>query len=369
MGELMGIINNTKNGNLLKEITENRYIASVPFGGRYRMIDFVLSNMVNSGIKNVGILVLGKYRSLMDHLRSGKEWGLATKRDGLFILPPPYYDGIRKGDLENFHYNFEYLRKSKQKYVVISRSNLVCNINYTHPLKFHKESDADITVLYTDEDLSKEDFSSSTILHLVSDGRITDMEVGPHKPKTNKVSMDTYIMEKNFLMDIIDETLAKGGYDFLMDCVVKNLSRLKVYGYCHQGYVGRIHSVQSYYRHNMALLNPNIWEEIFIKSGPIYTKVKDQAPVKYMENAEVKNSLIANGCVIEGTVENCILFRGVRIHKGARIKDSILMQNCEVQEGAALESVILDKEVLVSKGQRLSGSKEYPMIVQKKTMI
>ena len=368
----MGIINSTKNGNQLKELTTNRYMASVPFGGRYRMIDFVLSNMVNSGIRNVGILVQGKYRSLMDHLRSGKEWDLDRKRDGLFILPPAYNNcplGMQKGDLDNFHANLEYLQKSRQKYVAISSANMVCNINYNEVLQAHLKKQADITMIYTEENGEVHDFAKSTFLYTTDSGRVVDLEVNPIKHRSNKVSMEMYLLERTLLIDIIGECIAKGGYDFIMDGILKNLQRYKVYGHHHFGYVGRIHSVQSYFRHNMDLLNPDIWEEVFLKSGLIYTKVKDQAPVKYMENATVKNALVANGCVINGSVENSILFRGVRIHKGAKLRNCIVLQNCIIGEGAELENVILDKEVYVSPEKQLAGLKEYPIIIEKKTHI
>ncbi|SHK04440.1 glucose-1-phosphate adenylyltransferase [Geosporobacter subterraneus DSM 17957] len=372
MSLMMGIINNTKNGNQLKELTENRYMASVPFGGRYRMIDFVLSNMVNSGIRNVGILVQGKYRSLMDHLRSGKEWDLDRKRDGLFILPPAYNNcplGMQKGDLDNFYANLEYLQKSRQKYVVISGANMVCNINYQQVLQMHQQKQADITIIYTEELGEVHDASKSTFIYTTSSGRVVDLEINPITQRSNKISMEMYILERTLLIDIIDECISKGGYDFVMDGILKNLQRYKIYGHHHPGYVGRIHSVQSYYRHNMDLLNSEIWEEVFLRSGLIYTKVKDQAPVKYMEHAVVKNALVANGCVINGSVENSVLFRGVRIHKGAKLRNCIILQNCVIGEDAELENVILDKEVHVSAEKQLAGLKEYPIIVEKKSRI
>ncbi|MEW9121197.1 MAG: glucose-1-phosphate adenylyltransferase subunit GlgD [Thermotaleaceae bacterium] len=372
MGLLMGIINNTKNGNQLKELTEKRYLASVPFGGRYRLIDFVLSNMVNAGIRNIGILVQGKYGSLMDHLRSGKEWDLDRKRDGLFILPPPYVScpfGLMKGDLENFHANIDYLHRSRQRYVVVSGVNMVCNINYEEVLAYHQKKEGDITIIYTKEPGNILDLSRSICLDIDGSDRITALEINPMQQRSHNVSMEMYVLERKLLIDLVDASISKGGFDFVRDGILKNLDLLKVYGYHHQGYVGRIHSVKSYYKHNMDLLNPDIWEEIFIKKGLIYTQVKDQAPVKYMEDANIRNALVANGCVINGSVENSILFRGVRIHSGAKIRNSILLENCVIGECAELENVILDKEVYVSSEKQLAGLRDYPIIIEKKARL
>ncbi|MBZ4645237.1 MAG: glucose-phosphate adenylyltransferase [Petroclostridium sp.] len=371
MRNVLGIINNTKNDEFLKEITYNRSIASVPIGGRYRLIDFVLSNMVNSGIQNIGILVQNKYRSLLDHLRSGKEWDLDRKRDGLFILPPsPSYPvPIRKGDLENFYNNLSHFSRSRQKYVIISGTDVVCNIDYTNAFNFHQEMDADITIIYNEVDKDGEDLTQCTVLDIAKNNRIIGMEVNPVNIKNNKISMEMYIMKKNLLIDLIDECVSRGNYDFVKDAIIKNIDQLKMYGYPHQGYVARINSIQSYYKHNMDLLSPAVWKDLFFNSGLIYTKVKDQAPAKYMDNAEVKNALVANECIIEGKVENSVLFRGVRIHKGVHIKNSIIMEKCNIEENSVLENVILDKEVHISKGKKIIGVPGYPVVIEKKTAI
>lgn len=372
MNTVLGIIDNTRDNESLKELGRKRSLASVPIGGRYRMIDFVLSNMVNSGIRNVGILVQSKYSSLMDHLRSGKEWDLDRKRDGLFILPPnasKLSSEMRKGDLDNFYDNLSYIHRSRQKYVIISGVSLICNIDYKDAFKTHLQSGADITVLYKNVDWSEEALKSCTTIDILKDGRIVDMEVKSNHKKNTKISMEMYILEKNLLIDIINDCVSRGGYDFVKDGIIKNLARLKVHGFEHEGYVAKINTIQGYYKHNLDLLNPQVWEELFFKPNLIYTKVKDQAPTKYMENAEVSNALVANECVIEGKVENSILFRGVRIHKGAQVKNSIIMEKCEIGENVILENTILDKEVLITQNKRLAGVAEYPIVIEKKTVI
>ncbi|MGE4282956.1 MAG: glucose-1-phosphate adenylyltransferase subunit GlgD [Clostridia bacterium] len=370
MRNVLGIINNTKDDTYLKEITRKRSIASVPIGGRYRMIDFTLSNMVNSDIQNVGILIHNKSASLMDHLRSGKEWDLDRKRNGLFILFPSseYSTTAHKGDLQNFYNNLSYLSRSQQKYVIISGANIICNMDYRDAFNFHKDTKADITVIYHDSS-DNLDFSQRTVIETTDGGRVTGMEYNPVNAKSKKLSMEMYIMERELLINIIDECISRGDYDFIKDAIIKNIPKLKVYSYLHKSYVARINSIYSYYKHNMDLLNPEISKQLFFSPGLIYTKVKDQAPVKYKENAEVYNALVANGCIIEGKVENSILFRGVVVHKGAHIKNSIIMEKCIIEENVILENVILDKEVHVTKDKKLIGVQEYPMILEKKAVV
>ncbi len=372
MNNVLAIINNVKNDDLLKEITLIRSLASVPIGGRYRIIDFVLSNMVNSGVKNIGILVQKKYGSLLDHIRSGKEWDLDRKRDGLFILPPPQSDSEyanNKGDLVYFHNNLDYIKRSSQDYVIIAGVNMVYNIDYNEILDYHLQKNADITILYKERADDDEDFNLCTMVKTSRDGRITDMESNPNRITNKKMSMETYIMKKSLLLDLIDKCVSRGEYDLIKDCMIKNLNKLNIYGYAYKGYVANINSIQSYFKHNMALLQPDVYNDLFKKSGVIYTKVKDTAPTKYMENANVDNSLIANECVVEGTVLNSVLFRGVRVHKNAIIKNSVVLEQCVIDENVKLENVILDKYVHVSKGKKLIGTTNYPVVIEKKAAI
>lgn len=371
MQNVMGIVNLNENEELLREITGHRPLAAVPFAGRYRIIDFILSSMVNSGIQNVGILVQHKYRALMDHLRSGKEWDLARKRDGLFILPPVqsmFGRGV-KGDIENFYGNLDYIKSSRQQYVIITGSGMVCNINYRKAYQFHENTKADVTMIYKEQDPDKDDFCQCTLIECDAAGMVTDIAVNPAKAISGKVSMEMYIMSKDLLMDLVSGCNARGGTDLLRDGLMKNLGKLKIYGYAYKGFLARIYSISSYYQHSLELLKSDKWQELFLKSGPVYTKVKDEAPVKYKESADVRNAMIANGCVIEGTVENSILFRGVTVRRGAHIKNSIIMQKCDIGENAKIENVICDKDVSISAGKWLKGEPAYPMVIEKGTAI
>jgi glucose-1-phosphate adenylyltransferase len=370
--DVMGIINVNEPEGYLQELTEHRPLASVPFGGRYRLIDFVLSNMANSGITNVGILIQHKYRSLMDHLRSGKEWDLARKRDGLIILPPAYVQfplHTYRGDVENFYINLDYIQHSKQKYVIVAGVNMVCNIDYRKILRFHQEKGADVTTVYTEQDCSAEDCSGVVGVSVAQDGCVTDMQVNPGKVPNQKISMEMFIMEREFLVDLIKCCVAHGDYDFIKHCLIKNMDKISIYGYPYQGYLARIYSVQSYFKYSMDLLKPSIWREVFSKVSPIYTKVKDEPPARYVENAKVTNTLVASGCYIGGRVENSILFRGVKIEQGAYIKNSIIMQNSEIASGVMLQNIICDKDVRITADKQLKGECNYPLVIRKGRVI
>lgn len=371
--DMMGIINMNETEDYLGDITRVRPLAAVPYGGRYRLVDFTLSNMVNSGIDNVGIFIQHKYRSLMDHLRSGKEWDLARKRDGLFILPPAYSKlpmQMHRGDVENFYANLDYIANSRQKYVVISGANMICNFDFREVLEYHKRSGADITVMYGDAaECESSDCSKSHVLDTDSTGRVTDIREFEAARGCRNLAMEVFVMEKELLVALINECISRGDYDFIKHCVIKNCQRLKIFGFYHPGYVGRIISLQSYFKHSMALLQPAIWRELFFKSGLVYTKVKDEPPSKYGAAAEVVNSLVAGGCHLDGRVENSILFRGVKVQKGAYVKNSIIMQQGVIEAGVVLDSVICDKSVRITAGKQLKGESSYPLVIKKGRVI
>lgn len=372
MNQLMGIINLNESEEYLGDLSRSRPLAAVPFAGRYRLIDFVLSNMVNSGITNVGIFVQHKYRSLMDHIRSGKEWDLARKRDGVFILPPAYTNNpmqAHRGDVENFYSNLDYLSKSRQKYVVIAGPDMVSNLDYREAVDFHKRSGAEITALYTKMNSSTHDCVRATVLEMGDHGRVIDMIEHDGTAECQNISMKIFIMERSLFIELVKDCISRGDYDFIKHCIMKNISHYKVFGYQHQGYVARINSIQSYFKHSMEVLNPETRQELFFKSGLIYTKVKDEPPAKYMIDANVSNALIATGCYIEGRVENSILFRGVKVHKGAYIKNSIIMQKGEIGPGVVLENVICDKDVHITLNKQLKGECNYPLIIKKGQVI
>lgn len=372
MKDMMGIIMADNSGLKLNELTELRSVPALPFGGRYRLIDFILSNMVNSGIINVGIATNINYSSLMDHVGSGAPWDLNRKIYGLFMLPPYVrggVSGISAGNIDQLYGVLTFLRRSRQQYVLLASGRTVCNMTFDEALKEHIEHDADITVIYHDKKERDEQLSRSTVYEVDDEGRVIGIETEPHFPKTTLQGLGMFIVERHKLIGLIEDAYARGSHDFVRDIIMSAVSNLKVYGYEYKGFAGIVDSVHSYYENNMKMLDLEVRKEIFGAENRIYTKVKDQVPTQYGHSATVSDSLVADGCTIEGTVENSIIFRGVHIAKGAVVKNSIVMQNSVIEENCDIENVIIDKECTLRSSKRLVGQPNYPVILPKRTLL
>jgi glucose-1-phosphate adenylyltransferase len=369
--DTMGIILTSEDR--VPPITDIRANSALPIAGRYRIIDFVLSNMSNAGITNIGVATETNYSSLMDHIKSGKPWDLDRKNWGLNILPPNLEKmtyGSIKGNIDMLAGISDFVQRSSQPYVVLSLGNSIYNIDFTAVVEEHIKNQSDITILYKDmKGLEESELSRFTLLELDDEKRVKDVEVQPYYPKTTNTSMDVYVMEKALLESIVDECSARGDRDFVKDALVKKINGLRVYGYEYKGYTDKIDSLKSYYRNNMNFLNADIRNELFNRENPIYTKTKDQSPTKYGAEAVIENSFISDGCVIEGTVVNCVLSRGVKIEKGAVVKNSIIMQDSVIEADVDLDHVVFDKEVYITKGRKLIGQESYPLAIAKGTVI
>lgn len=366
---MMGVINLIHEADEMGSLTANRCLATVPFGGRYRLIDFALSSMVNSGIPKVAVFAHTKFRSLMDHLGSGTNWDLHRKQSGLFVLPPSMEDqtDFGKGDLYHFYRNRDYFARSPLDYVVISRSHMVCNVDFAKVLEEHRETGADITVVCKREPEGIPGLARKAKVN--ESGRIVEMQDHFGRLDSDIVSMEMYVLSKDLLLDLVETSLAQGKDHFVRHSILSRLNQLHVHAHMHDGVLGVVNNIDAYYQHSMDLLQPAVWKELFFKPGTIYTKVKDEPPTHYRNGADVTHSLIANGCDIEGTVFNSILFRGVKVAKGAVVRNSIVMQNGVIGTNGSLENCILDKEVEIRSQQQLRGSTEMPFIALKRKVI
>ncbi len=368
---IMGLIFSENPEANLGDLTNKRALAAVPVGGRYRIVDFVLSNMVNSGIINVGITTTARTQSLTDHLGTGKDWDLDRKGNGLFLLP--FYDSDNVvGGIPNIFNAFGYLKRAKQDYVVVSDCNTVCNITYDDVMAFHMENEADITLIYANVGrIPESDLKRHIFLDVNGDNRITDMQIYPTIQKSDFSYLHSFLIKKDLLLELVGDCMAHGKQSISMDMLLENVSRLKILGYKFEGYHKKIDSIRSYYLFNLDLLKKDVRDELFgtIDDNRIFTKVKDMIPTKYGRNSSVHNSFIADGCTIEGTVKNSIIFRGVTVGAGATVENAIIMQNSQILENCLVENAIFDKDVVLRKGKKLVGQETYPVVIGKKVIV
>ena len=366
----VGVIFSNLHEENVPELVRRRTMASTPFGGRYRLVDFQLSNMVNSGITTIGLMASNNYRSLIDHVGSGKDWDLARK-DGGVILLPPFSEASERfftTRLEALKSLTGFLSRRREKYVVLSDSDSVARIDISDILEYHELKKADLTLVTHEENL--DDYQSFTVLEANEQGRVTDVKVNPRHAKGEKgnVYINVMIVDRQYLLNLVSDAAAHGQTSFKKDIIAKQFNFLKIYRYDFKGFYAGITSMAAYYKHNMALLDKSVRDELF-GARDIYTKVRDSAPSKYGEAATVTNSLISDGCEIEGTVENSILFRGVKVAKGAVVKNCIMMQDTIVGAGASLNCVITDKSVVIGANRTLSGCETLPYFIQKGTSL
>lgn len=374
--KLFGVINLSENDYFLKQITYNRPVASIPFLGRYRMIDFALSNLTNAGVITVGIFLNDRYRSLMDHIGSGKEWDLDRKKGGVFWFSPyatPDIHSQLRGDVSTYFSNIDYFTEVPGDYAVITGTSMILNIDLDKVLKEHLSTNADITVVYKSIDEDDFGFDRCNTVNLNEYGRVVTFGKNIKKNETEaakkKISTEIYIVRKELISDMITDAITTGQNIFLTDVLHNAVTRYKVVGYEFKGYLKNISSIEGYFDASMDMLNEDHIKEVFFNERKIKTKVKDETPTYYSEDSSVSNSLIANGCKIEGTVINSILFRRVNVAKGAIIKDSIIMQNTDIRENCLIENVITDKSVILTEGTELKGSPKNPVVVGKGSIL
>ena len=372
--DVMGIVYTSKDDLTLRELTSQRAVAAIPVAGRYRIIDFIISNLVNSNIHNVGIIAQKNYHSLMDHLGSGKDWDLHTRNNGLFILPPYLTrenGGEYSGILEALRANFDYLRRSKQEYVIVTDSDYVMNASLEPMIDQHIKSGADITLMYQKVSTGISEFSSSSknnhvYLDVDAEKTIKDLELNPNAAIYGNFFLNVMMVKRTLLIYLVDQAMSRGAKDIYADMLLPAVQAgsLKIMGFEENSYYRRIETISGYFNFSMDLLKPEVREALF-GANPVFTKTRDSVPTIYRSGACVKNSLIADGCVIDGEVENCVIFRGVRVGKGAKLKNCVIMQDSYIEDDVELENVIFDKEVTIRSHGRLIGQAQYPIVIGK----
>ena len=364
----LGIVFSNIHDKEITELTQKRTLASIPFGGRFRLIDFVLSNMVNSGIGKVGIITKTNYQSLMDHVGSGKYWDLSRKNGGLMILPP-YGAGDRvlyKSRFEAISGIARFLRRCDEDLIVMTDCNVICNFDYSDVVQYHIAHNADMTVVVH----KGKPNGIATTVHFDKDHRVTSVTNQDKQIEETNILTNIIVISRTFLLRLFENAPEMGYTSFSRDVLVRGAKEHRIFAYEYDGYFRMIDSLANYYAYSLELLDKRTRNELFNKDGAnIYTKVRDSVPCRITSTGKVHDSLVADGCVIEGEVRGSILFRGVKVAKGAVITDSIIFQDTEVGAGTKLNCVIADKEVRILEDRLLSGYKTHPYYIAKGTII
>lgn len=365
-GRIIGLISCNYNDDSFGQLTAARSLASLPFGGRYRLLDFAVSNMVNAGIRTIGLVTPYFYRSIMDHVGAGKEWCLDRKHGGLFLLPGSIFGPKSEQSsfvLRDIIKNRSYLERTRAETVLICGSSKIFNIDFRPMFAAHDAAGGGITMLY--KTVNDAQGQSGTYLE-VSGGMVQAMTREAAGPVN--CFMDCFLIDRKLLLNFC-EWYRNFSHVDLVDIIVDNLENLQVQAFPFEGYLGQVRNISDYMRCSQDLLNLEVRQELFGNAGQIRTKIEDNTPAKYSGETVVRNSLVPTGCFIEGTVENSILFRGARVGKGAVVRNSVIMSRGIIQPGALLENVICDKFVTISSGNKLSGTPGKPLVIPKNSEI
>ena len=370
MKGLHGIIFSYEKRNDLRELGEFRSAASIPFGGRYRAVDFALSNLVNAGVTDVGVVLHGRYQSMLDHLGTGKAWDLSRKRGGLKVLPPFNYHqnwGVLpfRGKIEALAEVRSYLDTIRQDYVALMDGDLVVNLPQQEIFEQHLQSGADITTVCGNDSFETE---NGTYFDIDDEGRIKDVLFNLNRPRGYR-GLDVYILSTKLLKDVVDECSSRDQFSWRRDVLLAGKDILNIRSYVWNGFAAQIRSVKEYYDRSMQLLDPEIRSDLFCADRPVVAKGADKASAYVGPDGVCVNSMVAEGCRIEGVVENSILFPGVVVEPGAVIRNCVLFKETVVRSNAQLSYIITDKNVEILENRTLMGHASYPLVISKNSKI
>lgn len=369
--KVLGMIFANIHEEVLGTLTDQRTMGSVPFCSRYRLIDFPLSNMVRSSVTKVGVVTNANFNSLMDHVGTGKPWDLSRKNDGLYLLPPYSINSVTMwgNRIDAIYGNLNFLDHSNQEYVLLADCYNVMSIDFSDVFNAHEKSGADITIVGVKAKMP-ENIQSILVFDKVDEnGRIVEASIDPAVDEAY-YSTNIILMKKYLLEELVTSAHSKNEVSFQRNIIMKCIQNKRVYAYdATDCFVGTIDSVQSYYDISMSLLQRENRKKLFKNDCPIFTKERDDMPTLYGMQAQIKNSLVADGCEIKGELENCIVFKGVKVEEGAVVKNSILMQDTVVGQNAKINCIIADKDCNIKSGVELSGASNYPVCLAKDTRI
>lgn len=365
-----GLVFANKNDDLLPELTDHRSMASVPFGARYRLVDFAISNLVCAGAKTVGLITKENYRSLMDHIGSGIYWDLDRKSGGLYFLPPYSSRNVKRysGSIDALAGAREFIERCYTDCIAMCNADLAANVDIAAALDRHFSTGADVTVVYQYGKVPV-NHGDTMLLTRGENDRITHIDFNRQGGFNAEYGLGVTIIGRELLLSLIDEAYSSELRSLNCDVFAKKVNQLKIYGFMHKGFAAVMDGTESYYNANMKLLETSERRCLFDPSRPVLTKTRDGMPTRYGIRADVCNSLIADGCVIEGTVKNSILFREVKVEKGAVVEDCILMQGTTVSANAHLSRVISDKNAVIGSNMVLKGNDGKCFFVKKNQIL
>ena len=362
----VGIILAGGNNNRMRELSNKRAIAAMPVAGSYRSIDFSLSNMTNSGIQKVAVLTQYNSRSLNEHLNSSKWWDFGRKQGGLFVFTPTITVGNNfwfRGTADAIAQNLDFLKRSHEPYVVIASGDCVYKLDYNKVLEYHIEKKADITVVCTGVPQG-DDIGRFGVLRMNEDGRITDFEEKPVAASGHTISAGIYVIRRRQLIELIEKAASEDRYDFVKDILVRYKNLKRIYGYRLDTYWSNISTVEAYYRTNMDFLKPDVRDYFFRQYPDVYSRIEDMPPAKYNPGAAVRNSLVSAGCIINGTVENSVLFKKVFVGENCVIKNSIILNDVYIGDNTYIENCIVESRDTIRANSHHVGEDEIKIVVE-----
>ena len=362
----IGIILAGGNNKLMRELTNKRATAAMPVAGSYRCIDFALSNMANSRIQKVAVITQYNARSLNEHLSSSKWWDFGRKQGGLFVFTPTITADSSywyRGTADSLYQNLHFLKSSHEPYVVIASGDAVYKLDYDKVLQYHIEKKADITMVVKKLD-DRSDINRYGVVSMTEEGRITEIEEKPLETNLSTVSTGIYIVRRRLLIELLEKAAEEDRHDFVNDILIRYKNIKKIYGYKLESYWSNISTVDAYYKTNMDFLNNDVRKYFFKEYPDIYTKVDDLPPAKYNNGANVRNSLVSSGCIVNGTVDNSVLFKKIYIGNNAVVKNSIIMNNAYIGDNAYIENCIVESNSTIKANSRYVGENGVKIVIE-----